>query len=437
MAGQSEFHAFHDCMFPDIGTNSYQLPSMFMFIWSPIDSESSEKGALKNDKSFEASFRYWLRFLASKSKQSNITLKVMVVFTRANQMATLSHAFSTRIDSLRSDFKGVIHISDPPFHVDARKKDSMRDVATHIFDIAKHMLGGIQVYKIYTYVNKLLSKHLKNTNEGIITWETFRKICPTNDKAKLEAIALCLNESGNIIYINGIRHIILNPNWFCNEVMGSLIYFSNSKANKSTIPLDDGCTPRDTLEECLQSVVKSKVKGSLLVDLMEAMHLCCKVAINNGVPDSPVDHIFIPTLFTDGGVEKLHWRLSATHNVDDDTFVYMGRRLECEDKDLTFLTPRLFPRVQVLFNKAFQSLQKEYKPHVMLGKDFISICFPNKEIIVVFCQAKSEHVIDVLVRANNQNNGQQYHTLTTLVDIQAYYRYLGHDMRTTNRHPRG
>ena len=80
MAGQSEFHAFHDCMFPDIGTSSYQLPSMFMFIWSPIDSESSEKGALKNDKNFEASLRYWFRFLASKSRQSNITLKVMVVF---------------------------------------------------------------------------------------------------------------------------------------------------------------------------------------------------------------------------------------------------------------------------------------------------------------------------------------------------------------------
>ena len=235
MAGQHEFHAFHDCMFPDIGSSSYQLPSMFMFVWSPIDSKSSKKGALKNDKNFEASFRYWLRFLASKRRKSKIALRVMVVFTRADQMATLSHAFTTRIDSLRSDFKGVINILNPPFHVNARKKDSMRGVASHIFDIAKDMLQGIQVYKICTDVNKLLSKHLKNTNEGIITWWTFRKICPTQFSIDLEAIALYLNDSGNIIYINKIRLIVLNRNWFCNEVMGSLIDFSNSKASKSTI----------------------------------------------------------------------------------------------------------------------------------------------------------------------------------------------------------
>ena len=90
MAGQSEFHAFHDCMFRDVGTSSYQLPSMFMFVWSPIDSKSSQKGAVKNEKNFEASFRYWLRFLASKSRQSNIALRMMVVFTRADQMASLA-----------------------------------------------------------------------------------------------------------------------------------------------------------------------------------------------------------------------------------------------------------------------------------------------------------------------------------------------------------
>ena len=184
MAGQSEFHTFHDCMFPDIGSNSYQLPSMFMFVWSPIDSKSNAKGAVKNEADFEASFRYWLRFLASKSRQSNITLKLMVVFTRADQMATLSHAFSTLIDSLRSDFKGVIDIFDRPFHVDARKKDSMSAVTSHIFDIAKDMLQGIQVYKICTDVNKLLSKHLKNRNEEIITWEKFAQIYLTSDKTK-------------------------------------------------------------------------------------------------------------------------------------------------------------------------------------------------------------------------------------------------------------
>ena len=137
MAGQQEFHAFHDSMFPDIGTSSYQLPSMFMFVWSPIDSKSSQKGAVKNEKNFEASFRYWLRFLASKCRQSNIALRVMVVFTRADQMVSASSALSPFIDSLRSDFKGVIDIFNPPFDVDARNKDSVKPIAEHIFIISK------------------------------------------------------------------------------------------------------------------------------------------------------------------------------------------------------------------------------------------------------------------------------------------------------------
>ena len=124
---------------------------------------------------------------------------------------------------------------NPPFDVDARKKDSVKVVAKHVFVIAKDMLQGIQVYNICTHVNKRLCRHSKNTNEGIITWEKFSEICypfqfpdeDADDDAELKAVALCLNESGNIIYINGISHIILNPNWFCNQIMGSLVHFQN------------------------------------------------------------------------------------------------------------------------------------------------------------------------------------------------------------------
>ena len=152
---------------------------------------------------------------------------------------------------------------------------------------------------------------------------------------------------------------------------------------------------------------------------MEAMHLCCKIdPVNHGVPRSNQDFIFFPSMLTNGsGLEQLQWRLKPPPGISDDdyTFLYMGRRLECKDKNLTFLTPGLFPRIQVLFNNAFQS--EEDKPDIMLCKDFISICFPNKEIIVVFCQSKSYHVIDVLVRA--PTNSQQ-DVPTTLAYIEKH-----------------
>ena len=146
-----------------------------------------------------------------------------------------------------------------------------------------------------------------------------------------------------------------------------------------------------------------KGKGSLLVDLMEAMHLCCRV------PKGSVDLIFIPTIFGGVGVEQLQW----TQLNDNVTFVYMGTRLDCENKDLSFLTPGLFPRIQASFSNAFQS--KDDNVVITLGKDFISISVPKSEIIVMFCQAKSNHVIDVLIRA--QNNTQQ-DILSTLAFMQ-------------------
>ena len=147
---------------------------------------------------------------------------------------------------------------------------------------------------------------------------------------------MSLNESGHIIYVSGFKHIVLNLNWFCNQIIGSLIGFPNSKgASKGIIGFDKGCIPRHFLEQEFESIAKSNVKGSLLVDLMEAMHLCCRV------PKGSRDLIFIPAILPDVGVQQLQW----SQMDDSDTFVYMGRRLECENKDLTFLTLGLFPRI--------------------------------------------------------------------------------------------
>ena len=311
----------------------------------------------------------------------------------------------------------MIDIVDPPFEVDARKKDSVKAVGECIFRIAKEVLEGIELYDICTQVSKHLWNYSKSSNEQIITWTQFSEICNiygqfsnlTSDKAKLNIIALSLNESGNIIYINGIKHIVLNPNWFCNEIMGSLIGFPNSKGSrKGNITFKNGYLPRDFLERKFVSITGSKVNSSILVELMEAMHLCCKVP---KVPNTTAEWIFIPAILSKDEVgEQPQWT-----PIDDseNTLVYMGRRLECENRIRTFLTPGLFPRIQVIFKNVFQS--EDDKAEVTLAKDFISIHFPHSEIIIILCQAKSSYVIDVLVRAQNNTNEN---TLSTLAFVE-------------------
>ena len=124
MAGQPEFHAFHDCMLPDIGSSSsYQAPSLFLFVWSPVNTQSNRKPGheaiqfteqefkvTKTMKEFEMSLSYWLKFLASKSRKSNTPLRVILVFTHADQMNLIAAAVSNTIASLRSEFKEVIRV---------------------------------------------------------------------------------------------------------------------------------------------------------------------------------------------------------------------------------------------------------------------------------------------------------------------------------------
>ena len=143
-------------------------------------------------------------------------------------MDFVSSPVSNSINSLRSQFKSVIDIVDPQFDVDAKNNDSVKPVAERVFNIAKDVFQGIDIYDICTQVSKNLLTYSKNTNERIMTWEELSKMCHS-DKAKLNAIAMSLNESGNIIYINTIKHIILDPNWFCNEIMDSLIHFPDCK----------------------------------------------------------------------------------------------------------------------------------------------------------------------------------------------------------------
>ena len=339
MAGQQEFHAFHDCMFPDIGTRAYQFPSMFMFVWSPIESKNHKKGEEKTESNFEASFRYWLRFLASKSRKSNISLKVIMVFTRADQMKIITSEFSPLIESFQSEFKEVmIDIVCPPFEVDARKKDSVQGVAKMIFSTAKEMLQDVQVYDICRHVTEHLSKYLKKSKHRIITWSEFSRICSSqfsihNEDAKLHAIAQYLNESGIIIYINNLEYIVLDPNWFCNQIMGSLINFPGCKESR-TIPIH-GYVTRHFLEKKLKSITKCGVE-SLLVDLMEAMHLCCKVPSNLDATKNNNDELFIPATLGNHKEEYAtmyegpQWRASTTCTTwpDDNTnYAYMGQSI--------------------------------------------------------------------------------------------------------------
>jgi hypothetical protein len=66
-----------------------------------------------------------------------------------------------------------------------------------------------------------------------------------------------------------------------------------------------------------------------------------------------IDHgqqlIFVPTTLefhedVAKGERRLEWKFKFPENAE---IIYIGRRLQCKDQELTMLTPGFFPRVQV------------------------------------------------------------------------------------------
>jgi hypothetical protein len=186
-----------------------------------------------------------------------------------------------------------------------------------------------------------------------------------------------------------------------------------------------GFTNRRSLEKKLKRVGTNnrEITGSLLVDLMEGMHLCCKVpsrGLHTQTEDDGLEEYFIPATLTEHSAARttnhlviIAWRVDQP---DAATWTHMGRRLACKSNELNILTPGLFPRIQVLFSSAFEKINGVEVKH---WKNFISILvLKSVEIIVVLCKAKGEDVIDVLARA--PDNQEHAYIARALANVQEH-----------------
>ncbi len=146
--------------------------------------------------------------------------------------------------------------------------------------------------------------------------------------------------------------------------MGHLIELRRHVENlELTTTFHDGFMMMDQIESLLKSSFKNATHWvginevnifQNLIQLMIKMDLAYKVDI----ADHPGDHVanlhsndklFVPATleFEDvvaRGERRLQW--SVKFHVQA-IYIYIGRRLQCRDEDVTSLTPGFFPRVQV------------------------------------------------------------------------------------------
>jgi len=286
------------------------------------------------------------------------------------------------VKELANQFQKFINLSTKLHSINAHSSQQARHVVddvtitcTDVLDKLPHVFGAC------VNVQHGLSDWIKeHPYQPIIAMETFKNdivgkkepslqpMSPmhTHDKNlnPHEAVALFLHDAGEIIYFKDQDFVVVNPHWFCHQVMGHLIEL-RTDAEESQLPtiIHDGLITVSRIESLLKLSLKNATHWEgmnevnvfqNLIQLMIKMDLAYKADMADHRGDDvanlhPNDTLFVPTTLefeadVARGERRLEW--SVKFDVQA-SYIYIGRRLQCRDEDVTTFTPGFFPRIQV------------------------------------------------------------------------------------------
>jgi GTPase SAR1 family protein len=407
LAGQEEFHAFHDYMMPNFA--DFVNPCSFLFVFDPTrqTNRGEKKHSRKELKEFENDLTYWLQFIASNTPTSTTSLpQLLVILTHADRDldGCLVEWAKHVVDKLREQFQNVVHIFTDIYAVNARSSDHVIPVLDFVLKNSRYLLLRTQVFPECVAMRLLLSNRIRgHPNQPIISWSTFSELC--NEilpkgmgessqldvvERKCKALAAHLHHMGDIIYFQGLEFIVVNPGWFCHNIMGFVINFRGIQHMT-----DKGFATKEYMQHILKQSLslakKNTLSGGWGIHLQPAdlMHLMLKLNICYEKDPGNLDAgIFIPAILDANfsaterkaiaeGKRKLYWPIPTSQAPVKAIFV--GRRLECNNPFQTFLTPGFFPRLQVSYELSFFV----YISHTM--KYDLEVI---RQLILFFCRGK-------------------------------------------------
>jgi GTPase SAR1 family protein len=375
LAGQEEYHAFHDYMMPNFG--DVVNPCSFFFLFDPTwEMHAGEKNrSRKKSKVLKEELIYWLQFIASNTPPSiAFPPQLTVILTHADKdlHGGLVEWAEQVVQNARTTFKDIVNISPNIYALNVRSTNEVRPVLDFLFESSQQLLKKMPlVFVECAIIRRALANRAKNC---LIKWNTFCDLCiqevPTltqgnKEQGRVEpyvvlkrqkAIAANLHDTGDIIYFEGLEFVVVNPNWFCHDVMGFLINFRGIPHES-----DDGFATKSYMERILakslsKAITNTPSKGGMHLQPNDLMRLMLNFDICYERDPGNLDAgIYIPTILDANfsiterekiveGSRELTW---PPFQEQHPKWVFLGRRLECKDRIRTFLTPGFFPRLQV------------------------------------------------------------------------------------------
>lgn len=384
-AGQREYYALHDYLFPNI------INSCFLYVCNSrchpdFDFISENDVEPKSDMRDECQF--WMKIIASNSKTHQVgndenSQLPQVRFVLTHKDTLKSDALDTSIQyaneivkDLGHKFRYVIDLYETVEVVDAHSLHDVKRLMMLTNSCLEKVLQNQTEYAVCKPVRQAIRDwSAKNPSKPVMSLEDFKSLCGSQVRLSAprpymeallkpegrETVLSYLSDTGDLIFPKGLDFIVINPRWFGLGVLGSLINattgaedFHHQKERMNTGIL--GCLSKDNRrlhhQDCiverrniksLLEQLQQTIPSDKLIQLMIHLELCFETE-----PGNEDSSLFNPALFDDRmesagkGIRQLEWKLERT-----EPFYFLGRRLECENKSITFLTPGFFPRLQV------------------------------------------------------------------------------------------
>ncbi|KAL6637864.1 hypothetical protein ACP70R_025436 [Stipagrostis hirtigluma subsp. patula] len=357
-------------------------PCFFMIVSSMVVKPANRYP--KNIDEIERELIYWLKFLVSSSRRVSQSFLpcVTIVLTQYDKVSHLPERLepiATAVQRIREYFQSYAEIYPTVFAVDARSSVSVSKLTHHMRMTAKTILQRVpQVYAVCNDLVKILYDWRLKNNKVVIRWSDFCEICQLNipalrlrsrrDVEKVDtrrrAIAKSLHDLGEILFFEELGVLIMDCEWFYQEVIGLLATLKSIKTGSS------GFVHRQDLEKILQEKLCNQIPGTNwrpdasfqgydVINMLLELELCYEQD-----PGNPNTLLLVPAILEESKEGTQKWHLTTPD------CRYAGRRLECKDTHV-FLTTEFFPRLQVRLHNKIMCLGQQQGAVYNLEKNLI------------------------------------------------------------------
>ena len=357
MAGQDDYHSFHDLVIPNLTGNSGSSCS-FLLVCNPLQHGTHR---LKSVQVIGDELLYWLRFIASNSRISTAYKPhVIIALTNLDQVGPDYEGVSLprikdKVELLRNLFQDILEIDLQVFAVNALSIDSINVLLQTMKEHLKFLLGRLpHVFEACSRMQVLIANwNREHPNQPLVRWNEFSKLCdnveelksieglgPEVVKRKKEVVAISLHDSGHLMYNEELDFVVLNPHWFCHDIIGRVL---KCKGLDNLDGITNGTMTKIDFKHVVNASLQPNLQGFSFDDLLQMM---IKLEFCYEHDD---DKVLIPALLKDDndqaclGKRQLQWPSQENHS----NWQYVGRRMLCDDKARTVLTLGFFPRLQV------------------------------------------------------------------------------------------